>query len=99
MLVNLIIECTIPEDQQAKKRLEEELNEDLIWVLQMDRASNSQSSNVGPILTNSKGIVTKYALWFTFKASNNQAEYKSLIIGLKVAKELDIKKLKVFTDS
>lgn len=34
-----------------------------------------------------------------FPFSNNEAEYKALLVGLKVAKRLGIKKLKVFSDS
>lgn len=73
-----------PKDQQAKG-LEEELNGDLIWVLNVDRASNLQGSDASLILTNSE-VVTEYALQFAFKASNNQAKYEALLASLKVAK-------------
>lgn len=55
--------------------------------------SNFQGSGVGLILTNLKGVVTEYALQFFFKASNNQAKYKVLLAGLKIAKEHEIKSL------
>ena len=51
------------------------------------------------ILTNIDGMVTEYVPWFGFKASNNQAEYEALIVGLKIAKDLDVKCLWVFTNS
>ena len=41
----------------------------------------------------------KYALQFAFLTLNNEVEYEALIVGLKFAKELDIPKLKVFSDS
>ena len=69
------------------------------WVLHIDRASSVQSSGASLILINSEGIVTEYALRFNFKASNNQAEYEALLASLKIAKELEINSLKVFTDS
>lgn len=89
----------IPEDQQAKERLDEESNRDLIWILYVDGASNLQSSSIGLIITNLKRIVIKYALRFAFKASNNQVDYEALLTSLMVVKELSVKRLKVFTDS
>ncbi|XP_073111211.1 uncharacterized protein [Elaeis guineensis] len=46
-----------------------------------------------------RGVVTEHALRFDFKASNNQAEYEALVAGLKLALELGIDRLKVFSDS
>ena len=43
-------------------------------------------------------MVTEYAFQFTFKASNNQAEYEALIAGLRITKDLSVKWLKVFID-
>ena len=40
-----------------------------------------------------------YALRFGFKASNNEAEYKTLIAGLKLAKEMKVELLDIFSDS
>ncbi|XP_073098830.1 uncharacterized protein [Elaeis guineensis] len=68
-------------------------------MLHIDGASNAQGSGAGLILTNSEEVVTEYALRFNFKASNNQAKYEALLVGLKIAKELEIYSLKVFTDS
>ncbi|XP_025685093.1 uncharacterized protein [Arachis hypogaea] len=39
------------------------------------------------------------ALNFSFKASNNQREYESLIAGLRLAADLNITELKVYCDS
>ena len=41
----------------------------------------------------------EYALRINFKASNNKAEYETLLAGLKIAKELGTDNLKVITDS
>ena len=41
----------------------------------------------------------EYALQFGFRAINNEGEYEALIIGLQLAKELEIKNLRVFSDS
>ena len=36
---------------------------------------------------------------FKFKASNNEAEYEALIAGLKLAKEMKVESLEIFSDS
>lgn len=65
----------------------------------MDGASNSFNSGASLILTNSEGVVAKYGLRCAFKASNNQAEYGALLVGLRITKELGVMKYKAFTDS
>ncbi|XP_073112333.1 uncharacterized protein [Elaeis guineensis] len=72
---------------------------DLAWVLHIDGASNAQGSGASFLLTSSEGVVTEHALRFDFKASNNQAEYEALVAGLKLALELEIDRLQVFSDS
>ena len=69
------------------------------WVLHVDGASNFQGSGAGLIIAEPNGFVFEYALRFSFKATNNQAEYEALITGLKLAARLEVKNLKVFTDS
>ena len=39
------------------------------------------------------------ALQFTFKVSNNEAEYEALLAGLRIAKELQVDLLLIFSDS
>ena len=97
-LADFMIECIIPEDRLTSNK-SEELNCGSIWILHLYGASNSQKSDADLILTNAEGIVIEYALRFTFEASNNQAEYEALIVGIKIAKELGVKRLKVFIDS
>lgn len=65
----------------------------------MDGASNFQGSKVGPILINLKEVVAKYALRFLFKETNNQAEYKALLVRLNIVKEFRVKGLRVLTNS
>lgn len=67
--------------------------------MHIDGASNTQESGTDLILTNLEGVITKYALHFIFKASNNQGEYEALIVNLRVAKEVNMKSLKIFINS
>ena len=51
------------------------------------------------ILEGPDNVTLEQALKLNFKASNNQAEYKTLIACLKLAKKVGAKKLRCYTDS
>ena len=70
-----------------------------IWKLYVDGASNAQGSGAGLILTFPKGIDIEYALKFRFQASNNEAEYEAVIVGLNLTHSLEIDQLEVCSDS
>jgi len=72
---------------------------DFQWVLAVDGSSNQQGSGAGVILEGSNGLLIEKALRFAFKASNNQAEYEALIVGMLLAKELGARSLLVKSDS
>ena len=70
-----------------------------VWKLSVDGASNAQGSGAGLILTSLEGIDIEYALRFGFRASNNEAEYESVIAGLNLAHSLEVDQLEVCSDS
>ena len=51
------------------------------------------------VLTSPKGDKLKYALQIHFSTSNNVAEYEALIHGLRLAKELGIRRILCYGDS
>ena len=53
----------------------------------------------GIVLTSPKGGKLRYALQIHFAASNNVAEYEALIHGLRLAKELGIRRILCYGDS
>nr|XP_025682208.1 uncharacterized protein LOC112783462 [Arachis hypogaea] len=69
------------------------------WTLFVDGASNPHGSGAGILLENTEGVVIEHSLRFSFKASNNQAEYEALVAGLRLAIELHIDNLQVYCDS
>ena len=69
------------------------------WVLYVDEASNENGSGVGMMLISPKGHKIHCTLHFGFPASNNEAKYEELIAGLKLARELRVDNLKVYSDS
>uniref|UniRef100_A0A2N9GA36 Integrase catalytic domain-containing protein n=1 Tax=Fagus sylvatica TaxID=28930 RepID=A0A2N9GA36_FAGSY len=58
------------------------------WELFVDGASNSKGSGAGVVLVSPEGLVLKQAVRLKFLASNNEAEYEALLIGLRTAKRL-----------
>ena len=70
-----------------------------IWKLSVDGATNAQGSGAGIILTSPEGIDIEYALRFRFQASNNEAEYEAVIVGLNLAHSQEIDQLEVYSDS
>ena len=88
-LANFLVEFTYPEDMD-----EEVTPPDLPLDLQLailtsvvyiDGSSNKQGSRAGIILTTPEGIQLEYTLRFRFQVSNNEAEYKALLVGLQLA--------------
>ena len=71
----------------------------LIWRLSVDGAANVQGSDAGMILTSPDGIDVEYALRFGFQASNNEAEYKAVVVGLNLAHSMEADQLEVRSDS
>jgi ribonuclease HI len=53
----------------------------------------------GVVLTSPKGDKLQYVLQMHFRALNNVAEYKVLVHGLKMAKEIGIRRILCFGDS
>ncbi|XP_077249061.1 uncharacterized protein LOC143888479 [Tasmannia lanceolata] len=69
------------------------------WELYVDNSSNKQGSGAGLILTGPDNFITEYAIRFGFRASNNEAEYEALIIGINLAVQVHAYRLKAFSDS
>ena len=70
-----------------------------IWRLSVDGAANAQGSGASLILTSPEGIDIEYALRFGFRASNNEAKYEAIIVGLNLAHSMEVYQLEVCNDS
>nr|GEV44555.1 reverse transcriptase domain-containing protein [Tanacetum cinerariifolium] len=60
------------------------------WTLFTDGSSCLKGSGDGLILTSLEGEEFTYALRFEFDASNNEAEYESLVAGLWIAEQMGL---------
>ncbi|GKE85090.1 reverse transcriptase domain-containing protein, partial [Tanacetum coccineum] len=93
-----------PEDngKEVERKTDTKLEERKLgheWDLYTDGASSSDGSGTGLMLIDPEGKEYTYALRFKFKKTNNEAEYKALLAGLRIAQEMEIVNLAIFVDS
>ncbi|XP_072084385.1 uncharacterized protein [Arachis hypogaea] len=69
------------------------------WKLHVDGSSNVTSGGAEVILESQNGVVIEQSVQYEFPVSNNQAEYKALLAGLALTREVGAKVLEVNTDS
>ena len=66
------------------------------WVIYISRG---RSTFQGGVVLKSPGEEYMFAYKLHLPCSNNEVEYESVLVGLKAARRLGIKRLKVFGDS
>ena len=69
------------------------------WWMHFDESKMHTGLGAGIVLTSPKGDKLRYTLQIHFAASNNVAEYEALIHGLRLAKELGIRRILCYGDS
>ncbi|XP_074288205.1 uncharacterized protein LOC141613371 [Silene latifolia] len=70
-----------------------------VWTLYIDGASNARGAGVGLVLRSLKGDMMVQVDRCEFKATNNEAEYEALILGMQMAQGLKVRNLRVFSNS
>ncbi|GKV28123.1 hypothetical protein SLEP1_g37209 [Rubroshorea leprosula] len=91
-VADFLVEC-------APVTVKEKAPEYLVWVLYVDGVANVDGSGAGAVLLGPDGFKSEHALRFKFQTTNNAAEYEALIYGLKLASELKVQNIQVFSDS
>ncbi|KAA0061976.1 proteasome subunit beta type-3-like [Cucumis melo var. makuwa] len=69
------------------------------WTMLFDGASNELGHGIGVVLISPEGKVFPLTAKLCFECTHNIAEYEACIMGLQVACDMSIKKLKVLGDS
>jgi ribonuclease HI len=64
-----------------------------------DGSYTLKGAGAGVVLIPPKGDMLKYVIQIEFPATNNTAEYEGLVIELRLAKELSIRRLLIQGDS
>uniref|UniRef100_A0A2N9FRK2 Uncharacterized protein n=1 Tax=Fagus sylvatica TaxID=28930 RepID=A0A2N9FRK2_FAGSY len=70
-----------------------------VWAEFLAEFQYDLSLRAGVVLISPEGLVLEQAIRLKFSASNNEAEYEALLIGLKTATKLGASHLQVFCDS
>ena len=69
------------------------------WELYVDGAANQRGSGVGLVLVSPERITIEKSLRLNFSATNNEADYEALLIGMMMVQKIGGKAVKVFSDS
>ncbi|XP_021757444.1 uncharacterized protein LOC110722484 [Chenopodium quinoa] len=88
-LSDFIVETSYTEEEEAIGA----------WKVSVDGSSASTGSGAGIIMISPEGDTFEYAIIFTFKASNNEAEYEAALAGVQLCLATGAKRLKLSTDS
>ncbi|KAL0394051.1 UNVERIFIED_CONTAM: hypothetical protein Slati_4371300 [Sesamum latifolium] len=88
-----------PDTSEMTEMTIKETSQDQKWLLHVDGSSTAQGSGAGIVITTPQGEDLEFAIKFSFKASNNEAEYEALVIGLRMAHETGAKHLLAYSDS
>ena len=69
------------------------------WEVYVDEASNQKDSGVGLVLTSPEKVVIEKSLRLGFPATNNEAEYETLLEGMTMVQRMGGESIKLFSDS
>ena len=75
------------------------VQEPLSWKVFVDRAVNYKGSGVRLVLTSPEGITIEKSLRLGFLATNNEAKYETLLVGMTMVQKLRGKTVEFFSDS
>ena len=71
----------------------------LPWEVYVDGASNQKGSGIKLVLISPKKVIVEKSLRLNFSATNNEAEYETLLMGIAMVQRMGGKSKKVFSDS
>ena len=69
------------------------------WEVYIDGASNQKGSGIELVLISPENVIIEKSLRLDFSASNNEAKYETLLIGMTMVQRMGGKSVKVFSDS
>ena len=107
VLADLVAEFTEPpiEELESARNMDEKLVSMIsqyrlpAWEVYVDGASNKKGSGIGLVLISPEKIIIEKSLRLDFSATNNEAEYEALVIGMAMVQRMGGKSVKVFSDS
>ena len=107
VLADLVAKFTKPPIEELKSA--ESMDEKLVgtisqyglptWEVYVDEASNQKGSEIGLVLISPERISVEKSLRLDFLATNNEAEYEALLMGMAMVQRMGGKSVKVFSNS
>jgi hypothetical protein len=94
-LANFIAEFTNKDNEPT----EAEESRASRWTIHTDGSSTKNAGGVGIIIRSPEGDIIRRAIRLQYTTTNNEAEYETLLAGLKTAKTLGATKLDVHSES
>ena len=106
VLANLVANFTESplEDRMEKQDMDGKsiglvsLQEPLSWKVYVDGAPSHRRSGVGLVLISSERVIIEKSLRLDFSATNNEAEYETLLAGMTMVQKMGEKALEIFLD-
>ena len=77
----------------------EEKPDNTYWTIHFDGSTQLEGSGAGVVLTSPRGDKFRYVLRLMFPCTNNAAEYKALLHGLRMAKGMSLSWVRCLGDS
>ena len=107
VLADLVVEfAELLEEAEVKRHGMDEKSVGLIstqgtssWKVYVDGAANQQGAGVGLVLVSLEKITIEKFLRLGFSATNNEAEYEALLMGMTMVQKMGGKALEMFSDS
>ena len=75
------------------------IQEPLTWKIYVDGTSNQRESGAGLVVVSPKKIIIEKSLRLGFLATNNEVEYKALLVGMTMVQKIGGKTVEVFSYS
>ena len=91
-LADFIVEFTFPDEDNPTNKAKR-------WSIQANSSSAQKRGRVGVVITALDGEILKYGVQLRFPATNNEAEYEGILMGLRLEKALGVKNLLIQSDS
>ena len=107
VLADLVAKFTEPpiEELESAENMDEKLVGTIsqygipAWEVYVDGASNQKGSGIGLVLISPEKVIIEKSLRLNFSATNNEAEYEALLIGMAMVQRMGGKSIKLFSDS
>jgi ribonuclease HI len=69
------------------------------WKIFFDGSACREGQGVGVVLVSPRGVVFEQSIHLEYFCTNNQAQYKIILLGLQILSSMGIKHVEAFVDS